>query len=403
MKEKYTYIGTTSTVKIEENKIVSFDKNNGTTFSFRVGRDGWLGVHYQEGEMPDEEGYARAEQNLERKRPYPFELETGERSRDKTEKVFSDKELLAMAKEALGYLRAKYPDFRLDGQFQQRKTKTGMENERGLKYWNEDCTTDVGISFKHKDSKDISDGWFGFGLRSFELGKLYEMADNYLSNYEKKAELPQEIIIQMQYYSLLGKLQESLDAEKICLGTSLLSGKIGEKIFSEKFTLCHDVSDAECWHNNFFDGEGVTLAGDKLAYVENGVLLRGYSDKKIASKYGVEHTGSAWRNFSDVPSNGNVNFRITRSDQTVKELLGGRLSVVPVQYSGGGFNDKGEYVMPVQTSYLCDGEKFLGRLPEFTMVSNMFEMFGDGFIGVGSDNPVFNDKQILVKMKAGNV
>ena len=49
----------------------------------------------------------------------------------------------------------------------------------------------------------------------------------------------------------------------------------------------------------------------------------------------------------------------------MKELLNGRLSVVPVRYSGGGFNEKGEYVMPVQMAYLCDGEKFLGRLPEF--------------------------------------
>ena len=133
------------------------------------------------------------------------------------------------------------------------------------------------------------------------------------------------------------------------------------------------------------------------------MILKGYADKKIAKKYGVPHTGSAWRNFSDIPSNGKVSFRITRSDKTVKELLNGRLSVVPVRYSGGGFNEKGEYVMPVQMAYLCDGEKFLGRLPEFTLVSNMFDMFGKDFIGVGSDNPVFNDKQILVKMKLGSV
>lgn len=403
MKEKFTYIETTSTVKIEENKIVSFDKNNAATYSFRVGRDGFLGVHYQEGEMPDEEGYAKAEQNLELNRPYAFEPETGERHRDKTERVFSDKELMDMTKEALEHIHSKYPDFRLDGGIRQRKSKSRQENDRGLNYSNQDCSAHADFSFKHKNSKDIADGWFGIGERNFELGKLYSMADNYLANFEKEVELPEEVIVQIQYYGLLGKLQESLDAEKLCLGTSLLTGKLGEKVFSDRFTLCHDVSDKECWHENFFDGEGVVLPGDKLTYVENGVLLRGYADKRIAKKYGVEHTGSAWRNFSDVPSNGNVSFRITRSDKTVKELLGGKLSVVPVRYSGGGFNEKGEYVMPVQMAYLCDGERFLGRLPEFTLVSNMFDMFGDDFIGVGSDNPVFNDKQILVRMKLGGV
>ncbi|MDE7299563.1 MAG: hypothetical protein K2N94_12165, partial [Lachnospiraceae bacterium] len=190
MREKYTYIGVTSTVKIEENKIVSFDKNNNTVYSFRVGKDGFLGAHYQEGEMSDEEGYARAEQNLELKRPYPFELETGERSRDKTEKVFSDKELMDMAGEALEHVGSKYPDFRLDGSFQQSRMDSRQENERGLNYISKDCSTNAGFSFKHKDIKYISDGVFGIALRNFELGKFYDMADNYLSSYEKKAELP---------------------------------------------------------------------------------------------------------------------------------------------------------------------------------------------------------------------
>lgn len=402
MKEKFISINTNSQVNIEENKIISFDKSSLSTYSFRVGKDGFLGVHYQEGEMSDEEGYARAAQNLELKRPYPFELETGERHRDKTEKELTDKEIFDLAGEALSYLHSKYPDFRLNGEVRQRKTESGQQNDRGLNYSNKDCSVHADFSFKHKDSKDIHDGWFGIGLRNFDVDKLYSMADNYLSNFEKEAKLPEEIIVQIQYYGFLGKLLESLDAEKLCLGTSLLSGKIGEKVFSDQFTLCHDVTDKECWHDNFFDGEGVVLPGDKLAYIENGVVLRGYSDKRIAKKYGVEHTGSAWRNYSDIPSNGNVNFRITRSEKTVKELLNKRLSIVPVRYSGGGFNEKGEYVMPVQMAYLCDGEKFLGRLPEFTLVSNMFDMFGKDFIGVGSDNPVFNDKQILVRMKLGH-
>lgn len=42
-------------------------------------------------------------------------------------------------------------------------------------------------------------------------------------------EMPDEVIVQMRYYDLLDKLKESLNAEGMCLGISLLSGKIGEK------------------------------------------------------------------------------------------------------------------------------------------------------------------------------
>lgn len=403
MREKITNITTITNVHFEENRTNSFVRKKFATYSFRVQSEGFLGVHYQLGEIPEEQGWAIAERNLELKRPYKFDLETGVRHRDLTERVLSDKELLELTQEVLSYINGKYPDFTLNGYFEQTQCEVRQQNDNGLDYSNKDCTADGYINFKHKESKELTDGGFGIGLRNFikEKQKLLDMADNYLSCFTTPAKLPDEIIVQIRYYNLLGMLQNSLDAEKMCLGTSLLSGKIGEKVFADNFTLIHDATDKESWHTNFFDGEGVTLPGDTLTYIKNGVVLRGYSDKRIADKYGVENTGSAWRCYSDTPTHGNVNFRIVRSDKTVKQLLNGRLSVVPVRYSGGGFNDKGEYVMPVQMAYLCDGERFLGVLPEFTLVSSMFDMFGRDFIGVGSDNPVFNDKQILVKMRLG--
>ena len=117
MKEKYTYNGINSSVIIEENKIISFDKVNDITYSFRVGKDGYLGVHYQEGKMTDEEGYARAEENLELKRPYPCKLEKRERKRDKTERVLTEKELLNMKEDVLNHIHTKYHDISKNGNF----------------------------------------------------------------------------------------------------------------------------------------------------------------------------------------------------------------------------------------------------------------------------------------------
>ena len=90
-------------------------------------------------------------------------------------------------------------------------------------------------------------------------------------------------------------------------------------------------------------------------------------------------------------------------EKTIKELLDGRYCVIPVMYSGGGFADNGDYTMPVQCAMLSDGEKILGKVPPFTIVSSMYDMFGKDFIGVGSDQPVFNDKSILFRVKKGNI
>ena len=397
-KEKLTSSFIYREVEIEETKIKTFSKDNRTTSSFRVYDGENAGIQFFQGVISDDDGFKAAKANLSLKRPYKFSLETGTRLRDKREAEYSDKELMDITKEALEYLGKHFPDFTFGGAVSVTDRATSITNTLGLDYTDKDCSLNIDISFKHKDSKDISDGWFSIGQRNFDFKKFTDMADNYLTNFTNMVELPEELIIQTQYYGYLSKLSECLEAENMALGTSLLSGKVGEKIFADSFTLSHDVSDKETWFTPFFDGEGVVQQNDRRIYIKNGVLKSGYADKRTAEKYGVPHTGSAGFNITDIPTNGYTNFRIERSDKTVKQLLDGRLTVVPRVAAGGGFNDKGEYVTPVQTALLCDGERFIGRLPEFAIKGNMFDMFGKNFIGVGSDDPVFNDKQILVKM-----
>ena len=387
-----------SGVTIEETKIKSFNRNCGTGRSFRVYDGVNAGIQYIQGKIDEEAGYRKAQDNLVLKRPYKYTPETGSRRRDKSEREYTDRELMDISRETVDYLKTRFPDYIFSGSVSVTKKTLAMKNSLGLDYSNTDCALQVNITIKHRDSRDISDGGFSISQRDFDFSKLTDMADNYLTNFTNMVELPGELIIQTQYYEYLSKLNQCLEAENMALGTSLLSGRIGEKVFADSFTLTHDVSDQESWFTTFFDGEGVVRPEDRFTFIRNGVLLSGYADKRTAEKYGVAHTGSASFNMTDVPNNGYVDLRIERSGKTVRQLLDGRLTVVPVRAFGGGFNDKGEYVTPVQTAMLCDGERFIGRLPEFAIKGNLFDMFGKNFIGVGSDNPVFNDKQILVKM-----
>lgn len=404
--KKEKYIGTTvySEVKIVENEIVSFNKFDKTSTSFRVYKDGLVGVHFQQGKMTDKEGYALAEKNLELKREYPFDLEGGVRELDKREKLLTDEELMKKAKAELAYLRKAHPDFTFSGSFYSNSYYEAQKNSAGMNYQVWDGHNGAGISFKHKDSKDLDDGSFSTNFRrGFSSAKFRAMADNYLSNFTKMCELPEELIIMTPEWNLNDKLKDCLNAEKLALGTSLLSGKIGQKVFADGLTICHDVTKKNIWMSTFWDADGITHKGDKLPYIKNGKVLRGYADKRIAAKYGVECTGSAYSNYSDTPMNGWVNLHITPLQKTPKEILNGRLAVLPVQFYGGGFSDTGEYAMPVQMSYLTDGEKILGRLPPFTMRSNLFDMFGKDFIGASKHTDIWNKGMLLVKMEAGKL
>ena len=403
MREKQVSTFVDSVVKYEENRLLSFHRNNSKMSSYRVYRDGKVGIHCQTGEISDEEGYIKAERNLEKERPYPFELECGKRSRDKTERCVTDKELMDIAKECMQFICEKYPQFTFSASFNQNNKTTLMVNDKGMDYKNTDCAVSVNVGFKHVNSKDIRDGGFGFGLRNFDKEVFCHMADNYLASYEKEVEFPEEIIIDMQYYGVVGMVGGCLNGENLALGTSLLAGKIGEKVFSEDFTLLHDVSDEECWFNNFWDGEGCVTESDKRVFIDKGVVIGGYADKRTAKKYDAPHTGNSFLDYGDIPGPGGLNWRIKRSEKTVKELLNGRYCVIPVTCGGGGFADNGDYAVPVQCALLSDGERILGKLPPFTMVSNMFDMFGRDFIGVGADNPIFNDKQILFRVKKQDI
>ena len=404
IKEKYTDIEYGANASIVENKVVSFNRTNYLESSFRVHQDGFVGIHYQQGKIDDEEGYKKAENNLKLKRPYPFELEKGVRSRDKTEKPFDDKQILDTSRKVLNYLHKKYPDYIFSGSVSSFFWEERMENSCGMDFQCKDANSSIGLSFKHKDSKDINDGSIFYTSRNLKLKSFYKIADNYLENFTKPVEMPEECLMIDKYYGYTGLLRNCLSFEKIKNGTSLLSGKVGQKVFSEDLTVFNDVSDKNSWMTCFWDGDGVVPKGDKVVFIKNGKVIRGYCGKKVAKMYNVKTTGNEGINYGDIPCGCHNSMSLKIGKKFAKELLNGRLAVIPVQSCGGGFNEKGDYTMPVQIGLLTDGEKILGRVPPFTIVSNLFDMFGKDFIGIAKYNKeIFNDKVMIFRCQKGNL
>ena len=397
-KAKETLTENRSKFVFKEGMLSSFSKESNFQASYKVYQDGFAGIYYHVGKVDDEEGFRKAQENLVRERPYPFALETGKRSRDKREKILSDQELRATAENCVKYLNDTYPKFRCEVTFMGTEYDRRTENDLGMDYEVKDYAVGVSAIYKHEASKNISDGGFAFNMRDFDEAQFRSIADDFLGQYETMLEIPEEILLDVTYYGFTGFFSRHLDGEELARGTSLLTGKVGEKLFADDFTLAHVVSDEEAWFNPFWDGDGCVFENDELVLIENGVVKTGYADKKTAKKYNVKHTGPAYQDFTDVPGPGGLTLKIKRSGKTVKELLDGRVCVVPVDYTSSGFNEKGEYTMVIQNSMLFDGEKVLGRLPEFKISTNIFDLFGKDFIGVSSDQPIYYDKQLLVRV-----
>ena len=78
--------------------------------------------------------------------------------------------------------------------------------------------------------------------------------------------------------------------------------------------------------------------------------------------------------------------RIEDTGETLKELLNGGQGIFIVFAMGGDFTPQGVFATPVQLSYLFDGERFIGRLPELQISSSVFEMFGENYTGCSTDS-----------------
>ena len=82
------------------------------------------------------------------------------------------------------------------------------------------------------------------------------------------------------------------------------------------------------------------------------------------------------------------------------DMTDGKKSIFVAVASGGDFTNSGDYASPVQSAYLVERGKIIGRLKDITISGNIFEMFNQNFIGVPKDSIFkFNyELPLIIKM-----
>ncbi len=401
MREIYRQRKNESTLRVVEGKVYSVRQKDITKTGCRIYKDGFMGVAGTLGEATDET-WAEAEKNLGLKVSYPFEPEKNkEKTIDYRKEAVETKELLKQVEEILDYLNKNYSDFSFDGYVFDTETDTSMENEEGLKLCSKDRVYSIAFIIKDNNLANIMDLQVEVSGRTFEKEKLIRIAEGYLQAFRNKVELPTEELPVIINPFLIGQqLESDLSGERIGTKTSLLAGKEGQKVFSDKVTLYTSIDrDPMFYGQSFFDAEG-KFSEEPCVFVENGVFKKPFADKRVAQKYGFEETGSASGEYDDIPTITSMELlQFKTSDKTLKELLGGKLGILIDIASGGDFTSTGDFASPVQLAYLTDGEKLIGKLPELNISGNIFDILGDGFIGYSKDDNLTGAKALVVKMK----
>ena len=389
VKETYCIKSKETELSITNNSISAIKKSDTSKTGLRLYDGSYIGIAGAIGAYDENQLEARAKQMLGFQIPYSCEpAKDIKREVDLTDSFsLTDTDFMMISEELLAMLSSGFPSFSFGHKITYEESEVSLRNELGADLLCRDKYVQVALYIKHKESKNLMDS-FGASLsRGYNLHDVFELVSETCASFDERIPVPHErmpVVFLSNHSTVLSKLRSDLSGRVMGTGASLFTGKIGEKLFADHFSLNVERKLRESY-NCFFDAEGTMLPDDCIPLIENGILRSPFSSKKVAGEYGYFATGSAAGEYDSVPETSAVGISIKDSGKSIKELLGGRNAIYVVQASGGDFTPQGDFASPVQTAFVFDGERLLGRLPQISISSNIYDMFGDGFIGVSKD------------------
>lgn len=409
VKEKYVTRIKETSINVSQTRIDSIRHKDIEKTGLRVYENGCIGYAGAIGNYDERELENRAKDSLKNNISYQYELEENRKKHeDFSTEIISEDELVSEIEELLASIRNEQSDFYFSNKVYLTESEVNIKNDKGLDLYYRDKLFTLALLFKEKSSVNIMDGFVAFQGRKYDHKLALNMINEVCNAYKHKVELPKKEILPVVFATdetlPIGKLLQDLDGNNLGSKSSLLSDKINKKVFSENFTLYQNNNPIDTFAP-FFDAEGVINENYRYNLIQDGVVLSPYTDKRTAKKYNLPLTGAAVSEYDGIPTLGEPTLTIAESEKTAKELLGGELGIFVLMASGGDFTPEGNFGTPVQLAFLFDGENLIGRLPEFNISSNVFDMFGKSFRGVSKDtvNPLSNSKYLIMDMKVSEM
>ncbi|WP_165973918.1 metallopeptidase TldD-related protein [Marinitoga lauensis] len=394
-KEKYQLHTKEISINIVQTEINSIRRKDILKTGIRIYKDGKIGVAGSLGKYDENKLEHDAIENLNLNIPYEYPLTKNVNREEVKIAELSENEFVNQTEKMLKTIKEKHNDFIFSNKIVLKDSIKLLENDLNTRLYSENKYFSFELGFKHKDSINILDGFIGYESFDFSYDKFINMIDEICNAYNtiidiKEGEYP--IIFTSSDFTLLKKFYTDLNGLSFGGGSSIFSDKLNKKLFSDNFTLyqSRNYDDGIIW--DFFDAEGTTNTDDRCSLIENGVLKSPYTDKKTSKMFNLPLTGAAGGEYDSVPSIGYVPLIIKKSDKTIKELLNGENGILVFVASGGDFTPEGKFGTPVQLAFMYDGERILGRVPEFKLNSDLYRMFGDAFRGVGRNSILSLDK-----------
>lgn len=366
----------------------------------RVYDDGKIGIAGRIGEGDDKALFADAKARLSQNITYPCDLTAGKTRKENCVKnIVPATEFVKTMKKLLARLNKEYPDFIFSNKINMEEYSSVYENSENTRYEYASNYLAVILVIQHKKSASIMDLAYGAVQNYYDEDKVVSDIGKLLAPFDKKAELDDTLPViigdNIIHYSL-----RHIIAELYMSGASLFNGKLGEKLFDEKVNIYLDrgPDNKECIP--FFDSEGVVNDGDKFYFIKDGVFNGLLTYKRTAHNFNLPLSGGGYSDFDEVPVAAAVGTKLGTTSDSLKKLIQGK-AIYIVEAGGGDMTPDGTLGIPVQLAYLYDNGELVGKLPEFSLNANIFDLLGKDLIGVAK-NDVFGfmeDTVLAAKFK----
>ncbi len=381
--EKIIYKENSRCINVSANQVTSLRINNSVENSVRVYDNGFIGVDGTLGTANFAEMEKAAQAKLQQGIAYP---ETHDKkvvlNIDTTKDILKEEEFVEKIQHLVSRIAEENPDFLFSNKVLLNSCDTHYENSDGTSLSYKGNNFDCGLVIKSKGSANIMDEFYSAESDYFDEAEIARDVKIKCDAFAKT--LPQiegdEAVI-IGEFEPLQYLINHFVADLYFNKASLLDGKLGEKVFNDKLNVTVNRNPAEKLNIPFYDAEGVVNYGYINYIVKNGVISHLITCKKSATQYSVENLGAASASYNGVPSDGARGLSVENTAENLSEIVHG--SAIVVSMTGGGdMTPSGDFSLPVIVSYLYQDGKLVGRLPEFTVTANIFDILGKDFVGV---------------------
>ena len=344
MKKEYIIDRTSSvTLNVTAGKIDSFRKQEETTSTVRVYRDGKIGIAGVLGDGDEAALTEKAEAALSLGIPYVEALDGAMvRAEHCDAEILPEKELVPVMQALLDRVSAACPRFAISNKITLSHDSREYRNSEGRSLSWSDRVLSIGLVFQDRGAGNLMDGFYEYTGRTFEPDAVVEEGRKFHDALYTPAVLEQagEMPVVFTPYELFGTFLRNFVGEFYASGASLVSGKLGETCFSDRLTFEIDRNPETSYDCPFFDAEGQVAEDLRVPLIRNGVLENLLATKQTAAQYGLRAAGTAGAVYDGVPGVSIPSIRVTPTAASLAELVPGG-SVLGVNASGGGATPEG--------------------------------------------------------------